>query len=436
MMATAQELAPPSPTALAPMSLRRNMAWTLAGNVTYAGCQWAQLMVLARLVTPDMVGHFSLALAVTAPVILFCNLQLRAVQATDATRRYLFGHYLALRLLTTALALLVIAGLSVAGGFEGPAAVLLPAVAAAKGFESVSDVVYGLLQQREHMGPIARSMAARGLLSVTALGGVVYLTGSVAWGVAAMAAAWGAVLAAYDLPNARRALHAEGAGGGALTPVWDASALRRLARLALPLGLVMMLISLNTNIPRYFVEHALGAARLGVFAAMASLMLAGSTLVQALGQAASPRLAKHFAEGNMRAFKGLLWRLCGLGACAGAGGVLAAVAAGGPLLTLLYGPAYAADTGAFVWLMAAAAVGYVASCLGYAMTAARRFRVQVPLFFAVGAVTAGACAALVPAWGLTGAAWAMGAAALAQGAGALWVTVQAVTDVSRREGKG
>jgi hypothetical protein len=33
----------------APLSLRRNFSWTLAGNVVYAGCQWGMLVALAKL---------------------------------------------------------------------------------------------------------------------------------------------------------------------------------------------------------------------------------------------------------------------------------------------------------------------------------------------------------------------------------------------------
>src|ERR1051325_11414947 len=82
--------------------------WTVVGSVVYSACQWAILIVLAKLGSPEAVGQFALGLAVTAPVMLFANLQLSALHATAATREYRFGHYLALRLVTTGLALVVI----------------------------------------------------------------------------------------------------------------------------------------------------------------------------------------------------------------------------------------------------------------------------------------------------------------------------------------
>ena len=88
------------------------------GNVVYGGCQWGILIVLAKLGSPEMVGQFSLGLAVVAPVIMLANLQLRAVQATDAKGEYLFGHYLGLRLITTALAVVVVVGVVAVAGYR------------------------------------------------------------------------------------------------------------------------------------------------------------------------------------------------------------------------------------------------------------------------------------------------------------------------------
>src|SRR5690606_40180926 len=66
------------------LSLRVNFSWTLAGNIVYAGCQWAMLVVLARLGRAEMVGQFALGLAITGPVLMCTNLNLRSVPATDA----------------------------------------------------------------------------------------------------------------------------------------------------------------------------------------------------------------------------------------------------------------------------------------------------------------------------------------------------------------
>jgi O-antigen/teichoic acid export membrane protein len=388
------------------------------------------LVVLAKLGNPEMVGRFALAFAVTAPVIMFANLQLRAVQATDAKEDYSFGQYFALRIVTAVVALLVIAGIAAFSGYQREAVWVIAAVGLAKTFESISDVIHGLAQQHERMNRIAISLSIKGPISLLALGAVTYLTGSLVAGCLALAAAWATVLLVYDLrivPDMLVGRHrSRRTRRSTLRPDWNAHVLWRLAFLSLPLGLTMMLISLNANIPRYFVEGFRGERQLGIFAAMSYLMVAGNTVVAALGQSASPRMAHHFADRDKKAFTLLLARLCGMGAVVGIAGMLVAAVAGRWLLTVFYSAEYAREIGAFVWIAAATGLSYVQSFLGCAMTATRCFRVQVPLLGASALVTAGLCYFLVHAWGILGAAIAIASATGALTLGSLLIVLLAI----------
>ena len=107
----------------------------------------------------------------------------------------------------------------------------------------------------------------------------------------------------------------------------------------------MMLVSLNTNIPRYFIQHYLGERELGIFAAMFYLMVAGNTIIAALGQSASPRLAMYNESRDLKAFRRPLGWLVELGAALRAAGILMALVLGREILTALYRPA-CADPGA------------------------------------------------------------------------------------------
>jgi O-antigen/teichoic acid export membrane protein len=432
---------------LKPLTLRRNFSWTFTGNLVYAASQWGMLVVLAKLGSPEMVGQFTLGLAVTAPVIMFTNLQLRGIQATDAKGDYVFSDYLGLRLIGTGLALLIIAGITLKAGYRWETSLVILAIALAKAFESISDVFYGLIQQHERMDRIAIALMIKGPLSLLLLGIGVSLTGSVVGGAIGLAIAWGLVLFGWDLRNGRLILnnashHTDAAdllvadvalkkSQNLLYPRWHQKTLRKLVLLALPLGFVMMLISLNTNIPRYFIERYLGERELGIFAAMSYLMVVGQMVVSALAESASPRLAKYYATGNSTAFRTLLLKLVGVGLMLGAAGVFVAVVAGRPILTLLYKPEYAERADLFAWLMVAAGIGYVSSFLGSGITAARYFRVLMPLFALVTGTSAIAALWLIPTEGVRGAAIALVISALIQLVFSLGVTYQAIYKLRR-----
>jgi len=419
---------------LKPLTLRRNFSWTFTGNLVYAASQWGMLVLLAKLGSPEMVGQFTLGLAVTAPVIMFTNLQLRAIQATDAKKQYVFADYLGLRLIGTGLALLIIAGITLKAGYRWETSLVILAIGLAKAFESISDVFYGLIQQHERMDRIAIALMIKGPLSLLFLSIGVLLTKSVLGGAVGLAVAWAVVLIACDIRNGRLILKNSQKAEGEnlvetryqLRPRWHLKTLGKLIWLAFPLGVVMMLISLNSNIPRYFIERYVGERQLGIFGAISYLMVVGNMVVSALAESASPRLAKYYAAGNSTAFRTLLFKLVGVGAVLGGAGVLVAVVAGTEILTLLYRPEYGQQADLFVWLMVAAGIGYVSSFLGYAITAARYFRIQMPLFAVVTGSSALTCLWLIPTMGVRGAAIALIVGAVVQASFSLGAIAHAI----------
>jgi O-antigen/teichoic acid export membrane protein len=193
--------------------------------------------------------------------------------------------------------------------------------------------------------------------------------------------------------------------------------MRKLAVMALPLGFAMMLVSLNANMPRYFVEHWWGPQSLGVFAALSYLSVAGSTVVNAIGQAAMPRLALCYASDQRTGFVYTLAAMSAVAGALGAGGFAILALFGKPVLRVLYGAVYAERVDVALWVMGGATILYVASAMGYGLTSARCFRPQLPLFGVVTVVAAGASLLLVPRYGLIGAAAAQAIAGAVQLAG-------------------
>lgn len=392
-----------------PRSLRVNFSWTLLGNVVYAGTQWGILVLLARLGNPETVGQFSLGLAITAPIMLFAGLSLRSVQSTDACRLFDFKDYAGTRVLTTIAAVFIIFAFS-ATAYRGDIAMTIAGFALTKGVETFSDVVYGLWQQHERMDLVAQSLMLRGGLSLIVSATLFVSFHSVWIAVCGIAVAWAGVFVAFDL---RFAVVIAGNWQSVL-PRFSAPLMKQLVLLSLPLGIVTMLVSLNVNIPRYFVSQMQSVRDLGIFSALGYILIAGTMIVNALGQSASPRLALYSSQGRTREFHRLSNRLMLIGMALGTSGVLAAYVFGRQFITIVYGHEYAQHFGLFMWLMIAAAFGYMASFAGYSLTAARHFRVQMPLFGFITVLTFVLCFVMVKAFGATGAAKALAAVGFVQ----------------------
>jgi len=180
------------------LSLRANFSWTFVGNAIYSACQWGALVALAKLSSPLIVGQYSLGVAIATPVISLTGLQIRSVIASDVRETYQFGEYVAFRILSIGLAILMILAIPLAL-HSGPFMTLLTfVIGLSLAVENLSDVYYARLQYIDRMDRIAKSQILRAPLSLLALGLGVYL-GGLTWGVAAMVLVRIAVLLGYDL---------------------------------------------------------------------------------------------------------------------------------------------------------------------------------------------------------------------------------------------
>lgn len=416
---------------------KTNFFWMMLANGIYALCQWGMLVVLAKLGSPVVVGQFAFAAAVTAPVIMITNMQLLGVQATDTQKEFFLSDYMAVRVLSTVAAFCAVLLVLHWGDYGRTVFWVTVMLALAKSVESLSDVFYGFFQQHEKMELMARSMILKGVLSVAVLWFFFRWSSSLPWALTWLLVAWFLVLVLYDWKMGRHLmLRVEGGSRGSLIRTSVASfthrraILGRIIKLAFPLGIVMGIISLNTNIPRYAIEKYLGTRDLGIFAALAYTTVAVNMFIQALGQAVSPKLARCFAERDYLAFKITLKRVILINLVIGLTGVLVIFFGGEWILSFIYTPDYAAYSRVFVVLMVSATLSGVASALGYGMTAARQFVWQVPLFLAVLVTTLSASFLLIPNFKLYGAAMALIFAAIVQIAGGALIVGRAMRRAS------
>ena len=392
-------------------SIRSNFAWTFAGTAANGVSQWAILSLLAKFASTEALGQYALGAAIASPIAMLAHLNLRAVLATDVAARHPFGDYLTVRFIASAIGMAVITAVALTHGSPRAAATVL--IGLSFTIEAFSDLFFGVMQRRERMDLVGRSMIFRSVLTIALLFAAVVSRPDVVYAASALVAARLAVLLFHDWPQSN-------------SPAPERRSPWEIARAALPLGAVLMLTSLTTNMPRYAVEQHLGTVPLGVFAAVASFITIGSTVMIAMGQSVTTRLATLYVDQRYSDFRGLVLQLVAFAIAIGAAGVLGALAVGPFILRLLYRPEYASYQALLVEMMVAGAFVYVAVILGFAVTSTRRFTAQLPLLACVTAGSLLAAYTAVPHFGLTGAAIAIAFAASIQIVGQLLILVRAL----------
>jgi len=386
--------------------LLKNVAWALKGNLFYAASQWALLVILAKLGGAELVGRYSLGLVVTAPIVLLTSLQLRSLLASDVLDSHQFCDYVRLRILTSAIMIVVLGWIVLTFHYTAAQAMVISLIGAAKILESGSDILYGMMQKKERMDLIGASKIVRGSATVLLFGATLYFTGSLVAALVSMILVWLLVLVLLDYRKSLGLVTGsywwtselvswnELSGGKLMALAWH----------ALPLGIVSMLISYNNAVPRYLLEAYHGELTLGYFSAIAYFSVAITIVVEAVGQTVFPRLAKLYAAEPLRYWR-LLCKLLAVVLVVGAFGVSMSVLMGRELLGLFYNPEFARYHDLLVLVMVLGTLEAMCSVLGVGLTAARILRFQVPVVMTALATTALAGWRLIPEYGMQGAAW-------------------------------
>lgn len=375
-----------------------NFVWSLVGTSAYAACNWLQIVAIGKYFgDPAVLGRYALGLAIALPILALTNLELRVILSTDAKETRPFGDYLRLRFLTCGVALLLAPVIAYTAYPDALAVIVL--VVSVRVIESIADLFHGLYQRRERMDRFAISQGVRASLSLGAFIVGLWIWGELVPALLAQLAVAAGIVASLE-PGLARGLRRSSSPRAS-------SGLASLVGLAVPLGAVVFLGALQLNLPRYFIDELLGPRSLGLFAAIISLVSVGTIVATALGHAAVPRLANHFAAGDFAAFSQLVWRLVGIAVAMGAAGLVATWLVGEPLLRFIYGSEYADEVNLLFVLCIFAGLNYMTGYLGAAVTAMREFKIQVLAQSVRLLVVAVLCSALIPRYSLMGAAWAL-----------------------------
>ncbi|HET7600649.1 MAG TPA: hypothetical protein VFK09_10165 [Gemmatimonadales bacterium] len=381
--------------------LRHSVVWTAIGNGVYLASQYGILMVLAKLGSTTLVGQFSLGLAIVTPVLIFSQMQLRQVFVTDAGGATPFAAFFWARVVVGAPALLGTIAVVAALGYEREFQAVTALLGTAKLAESLSDMLYASLQRRERMDFVAGAMIFRGALGLAAVAGGLWWTRSLLGAVGALAAAWGLALVFVDLGLVRRAGRED-----TLAWRWNRAEMFGLMRTSAPLTMAAGLVSLSASIPRYVLEYFQGKSAVALFTvAMAPISLMG-IFTGAIAQATLARAAVYLQGGQFRAFSSLGRKLAAVNALIGLALVTLLVAAGRPLVRLLFTPEYEPAVPVMIILGAGVAISGLGAFGSTVVLAGRRFHLQLANVIVALLVQVPLCILLVPRYAIFGAGWA------------------------------
>ena len=383
-----------------------------AGSLLFALSQWCLLAVYARLGGRFELGRYAYALAVVSPIMIFAQLGLRQLLVTDIEERYTKHEYLTHRLLSLLAAYVAIIAAAIVVPNVAEEIWVVMSIALAKSIDNVGDIVYGFHQRKRDLSPVALSLATRGVFGAIA-GAVCYaISNSLVLSVLATAAVWLVVLVVLDL----RALFVNKHYQISDMRANPGSRLLGLTKHCLPIGLGAAVVTLNVNVPRYFIEHNWGKDTLGTFAALAHFISAGGIVISSLWKSASSLLATHYYSRRVHHYVNLLLKLVCTSISLGLIGYVLVLFVGDQVVVAIYGDQFDGLGNLFEITAFVALISFSSAILFSALTTVRRARYMPIISCSSLAVNVIVCFLLVPKFGAEGALYAWGASLLMSGA--------------------
>ncbi|MFW6155411.1 MAG: lipopolysaccharide biosynthesis protein [Planctomycetota bacterium] len=406
------------------LTLRQNFSWMFCAQMISGVLRWGLLVILAKLGGPAMVGTWTLAQAISLPVMYLTQLNLKTVLVTDAAREHTVGEYLFLRLVTNILQMMIVVGVCLWQQLDAYTTVCVVLFSVSVAALSFRQMLLAVPIRNENTRVNARSQLIVSLATFAAVALVLWTTGSLVWVMISIVGVRMAVVLMHDFPAALVSeKHYCPEAVQTFRPRYAPSMLR-LAWTALPAGLSVAALSYANNVPLYYLEAHHGREAMGYFGGLYAFVAAVNIVLTPLFASVGPRLAKYFAARRRRDFLRLVGKVVLVFL---AGGVVLVVVCrlwGGWILRWALSERFHHLWREFAWTMALASIWSIYAFLSHVLQTTRHFWVTFGLQIVMLGLTTCLSHVLVPDYGVWGVIYArlgvtlfgvVGAAALTVG---------------------
>ncbi len=254
-------------------NIKRNFLWNTAGSLIYFAAQWLFTILVWRLTDEgtalENAGLLTMSTTITNVFLSFASYGMYNYQVSDTSDKYSANTYILSRNITcVAAALLCGAYMLFISGFSTPltivqvVCVLLMLVF--KMVESKTDVFNAIDQKNARLDIVGKTYALRGIISLFAFVGALYISGSMAVALLFIVIFNVALYVFFTVPFAGKFYTRQKAG--------FKSALLLLAECA-PLAVYSVLNTTTTSVPRLFLERISGAEMLGIYGSVTAPVL-------------------------------------------------------------------------------------------------------------------------------------------------------------------
>ena len=228
----------------------------------------------------ELSGLFSISIAITGPLFMFFNMQLKWLIATENTH-YSFEEFLSVRISTSIIAVLLGIFIFIISSNTNLVYFFI-CISTFKFFESISEIPYGFFQRQEYFKLIFlfSIFKAVGIFLILSIDFLFKLSSNIIFYISILYAS--SLFIEIYIVNRRSKI--------VLKNISTELILNKIKK-SWKYGIVSFLISLKTNIPRYFLS-VIGLEKLAIFSSLNYLNYGSNFLFSSLGEVSNVRISK------------------------------------------------------------------------------------------------------------------------------------------------
>lgn len=271
----------------------KRAGWMVLGNGFYALFQLLNMVIISKILGVESLGVFSLALALTAPLMLFSNFGMRILWVTNSVSDSTFSDFRLMRLCMSLFgaAITCIFLLLYLPSSDYLSVYIL--IVVSKLVENNADIFYSKYHKDGEQRRISVSLITRGALGVSGMWVGCFIFESLLSGVFLYAFMW--FLSHIFTEQIRTPFSRQ-----------DLRNVREYSKIVkgvivggTPIAIGLLLANLNMNLPRIQLEREYGLETVGIYSALYFFIQTGTVVITSIGQVILPKLSElHDSKDN------------------------------------------------------------------------------------------------------------------------------------------
>ena len=311
-------------------SHKRIVIWNAAGSAVYAFSSFLMLLIVVRLCGDVEAGVFSIGYAIAQLMLTVGIFESTTYFATDAGNRFTYAQYLAFKVVTCTLMIVVSIFYVMSFGFDEHKAAVAYALCAFRLFEAVAQYWFAAFQKLERLDIGGFSSVWRSVIAIVLFAAVLFANQDVVMATVVATISEAIWIAGYDIPRLRKIVRIG-------RPDFSVRPQLQLFWACLPMFVASFLAAYLNNVSKYAINDVGTDEMQAVFNVLFMPAFVINLFLIFFMRPSLTTLANHWLHHDFPPFARILTRLLAIAGGITVGVIAVCAVIGIPLLEWFYG---------------------------------------------------------------------------------------------------